>query len=376
MPVPADQAQVDAVIATLRKAERPLLLVGDGVRSAGAWDELAAFATAAGIPVVATMGGKPAIASEHPNFVGIIGRYSSIAANALTAQADCVLAFGTRLGGLATNGWLIPSPQATVLQIDRDAGALINPYCPTLGVIADIRLALGDLCTALDGAVVGTDRNWLVHCQATAAQWRATLVAQTRAVDEATPLSPLTVLSALLPYAHDSTLVADTGYMAAWTGVLFPVHRPDAYFRATGSLGWALPASLGVQLARSEKVICVTGDGGVGYHLADIETAVRYRLPVVILVLNNDCLAFEYHEQKYRWSGDVVAQANDFTRVDYAQAAQALGASGRRVETRDALVDALRAAMQASGPYVIDIAIDREAFPPVTNFDAHMQRVL
>ncbi len=217
VPVPADQAQVDAMIATLRKAERPLLLVGDGVRSAGAWDELAAFATAAGIPVVATMGGKPAIASEHPNFVGIIGRYSSIAANALTAQADCVLALGTRLGGLATNGWLIPSPQATVLQIDRDAGALINPYCPTLGVIADIRLALGDLCTALDGAVVGTDRNWLVHCQATAAQWRATLVAQTRAVDEATPLSPLTVLSALLPYAHDSTLVADTGYMAAWT---------------------------------------------------------------------------------------------------------------------------------------------------------------
>ncbi len=71
-----------------------------------------------------------------------------------------------------------------------------------------------------------------------------------------------------------------------------------------------------------------------------------------------------------------MAQADDFTRVDYAQAAQALGASGRRVETRDALVDALRAAMQASGPYVIDIAIDREAFPPVTNFDAHMQRVL
>lgn len=74
-------------------------------------------------------------------------------------------------------------------------------------------------------------------------------------------------------------LVADTGYMAAWTGVLFPTQRPEAYFRATGSLGWALPASLGVQLARKEKTVCITGDGGLSYHLADIETAVRYRLP-------------------------------------------------------------------------------------------------
>jgi acetolactate synthase-1/2/3 large subunit len=375
-PMPAQSVDIDTALAALRKAERPLILVGDGARAAGAWDELAAFATAAGLPVVATMGGKPAIASAHPNFIGIIGRYSSVAANALASEADCVLALGTRLGGLATNGWRIPAATATVIQIDRDPAAFVTPYCAAHTVTADLRLALAALGAAHDGKALGRDAAWLAHCQSIAARWRDELIAQTRAAHDATPLSPLTVLAELVPYASETTLVADTGYMAAWTGVLFPVHRPDAYFRATGSLGWALPASLGVQLARQEKVVCVTGDGGAGYHLADIETAVRYRLPVVILVLNNDCLAFEYHEQKYRWNGDVIAQANDFTRVDYARVAEGLGASARRVETRAALAEALAAAMQASGPYVIDVAIDREAFPPVTNFDAHMQRAL
>lgn len=374
---PPSEHDVMAIVQAMRRAQRPLLLVGDGVRAAGAWASLASLASAAGWPLVATMGGKPAIASDHPNFAGVIGRYSSVVANAIAAQADCVLALGTRLGGLATNGWRMPARGATVLQIDRDPTAFVNPYAPSLGMCADLDLAL----RAIEGALHATSAtpaagDWLAHCRTGAARWREELVRQTHAVGNASPLSPLTVIDALEGYASEATLVADTGYMAAWTGVLSPVRRPDAYFRATGSLGWALPASLGVQLARTEKVVCITGDGGVGYHLADIETAVRYRLPVVILVLNNDCLAFEYHEQKYRWQGDVVAEANDFTPVDYARAAHGLGAQGQRVQTREALVSALAIAMDAPGPYVIDIAIDREAYPPVTNFDAHMQRAL
>lgn len=164
--------------------------------------------------------------------------------------------------------------------------------------------------------------------------------------------------------------------MAAWTGVLYPIARYDSFFRAIGSLGWALPASLGVQMARQEKVVCITGDGGIGYHLADIETAVRYQLPVVILVMNNSALAFEYHEQKYRWNGNVVAEANDFGKIDFAMAATALGAQGAKVNNREELSAALARAMKSSIPFVIDVTIDKEAFPPVTNFDAVMERRL
>lgn len=369
-------AELASALDLLKGASRPVLFIGEGVRLAGAWAELALLSELAGIPIVSTAGGKPAVLTSHPNFCGIVGRYSSVTANKLVAEADCVLALGTRLGGLATNGYTLPSRQAIVIQIDHDPAALINTYAPRLGVRADIRVFLTDLLDLVKHKSLQTPSDWLERCRGDAAKWTARHREQLAAASGNAALSPLTVLDELSRYAGEITLVADTGYMAAWTGVLFPTLRYDAFFRAVGSLGWALPASLGVQIARKEKVVCVTGDGGAGYHLADIETAVRYKLPVLIIVMNNSALAFEYHEQKYRWNGNVVAEANDFGRVDFAAAGIALGARGARAANREEFAAAMALAMKAIDPFVIDVVIDKEAFPPVTNFDAVMERKL
>lgn len=368
--------ELASALELLKGASRPVLFIGEGVRLAGAWAELALLSELAGIPIVATAGGKPAVLTSHPNFCGIVGRYSSVTANRLMAEADCVLTLGTRLGGLATNGYTLPSRRATVIQIDHDPAALINTYAPRLGVRADIKVFLTDLLGVVKQQHLKAPSDWLKRCRSDAARWTEHHREQLVAASGSATLSPLTVLDELSRYAGEITLVADTGYMAAWTGVLFPTVRYDAFFRAVGSLGWALPASLGVQIARQEKVVCVTGDGGAGYHLADIETAVRYKLPVVIIVMNNSALAFEYHEQKYRWNGNVVAEANDFGRVDFAAAGIALGARGARVTGREEFAAAMALAMRASDPFVIDVVIDKEAFPPVTNFDAVMERKL
>ncbi|OAF07205.1 hypothetical protein AYJ54_17920 [Bradyrhizobium centrolobii] len=370
------QSDLASALDLLRTAERPVLFVGEGVRLAGAWAELALLSELAGIPLVATAGGKPAILASHPNFCGIVGRYSSVTANSLVAEADCILALGSRLGGLATNGYTLPNRRATVIQIDHAPVALINTYAPRLGILADIRVFLTDLLNLAKRESVKAAPDWLARCRADADRWTARHRELTAAASGNAVLSPLSVLDELSRYAGEITLVADTGYMAAWTGVLYPSLRYDSFFRAVGSLGWALPASLGVQMARAEKVVCVTGDGGAGYHLADIETAVRYRLPVVIIIMNNSALAFEYHEQKYRWNGNVVAQANDFGRVDFAATGIALGSRGARATNREEFATAMATAMKASDPFVIDVVIDKEAFPPVTNFDAVMEREL
>ena len=369
-----DEKAVEDALAALAKATKPMILVGEGVRFGDAGAALAAFAERAGLPVVATMGGKPAFLSSHPNFCGVVGRYSSVEANKLLAQADCVVAVGSRLGGLATNGYTIPSPKAVLIQIDTEAAAFANPYFPALRIHADASAALAALARSVKANAGWGD--WLALCRAKATVWAERLEARIAADAVAPTLTPFTVLAELRRYASEMSLVADTGYMAAWTGVVFPIERYDSFFRAVGSLGWALPATLGVQMARKEKAVCVIGDGGLGYHLADIETAVRYKLPVLVLVLNNSALAFEYHEQKYRWNGNVVAEANDFTEVDYAAAARALGADGHRIETREQLQKALAAGMASDRPCVLDIVIDREAFPPVTNFDAVLEREL
>jgi len=372
----ASLLDVSPVLAALVRAKRPMILAGEGVRIASAWDELAKLSVEAQLPIVTTMGGKPAVLGSHPNLCGVVGRYSSVNANKLLAQSDFVLAFGSRLGGLSTNGYSLPKSDAYLVQVDIDPSALVNRHAPDLPIVADLRAFLPALRQGAESAQVRGPQAWLGECRESAARWQKALAERTASASSAPVLSPLTVLDDLKRFANEITVVSDTGYMAAWTGVAFSLGRYDSFFRAVGSLGWALPASIGVQMARREKVVCITGDGGAGYHLTDIETAVRYKSPLVIVILDNGGLMFEYHEQKYRWKGNVVAEANDFGPMDYAAAARAMGATAWRAETRESFAAALSNAMKAEGPTVIHALVDREAFPPVTNFDAVMAREL
>jgi acetolactate synthase-1/2/3 large subunit len=130
-----------------------------------------------------------------------------------------------------------------------------------------------------------------------------------------------------------------------------------------------VPAALGAQLgAPDHRVVAVTGDGGVGYHLTELETAARNGIPAVVIVFNNSCLAFEYHEQKMHWE-NLVPTANDFLDVDYAAAARALGARGERVTTPAELEGAFRRALDAGEPTLVDVVTDREPLAPVTNYE-------
>ncbi|MCD8138284.1 MAG: hypothetical protein LUE17_00630, partial [Planctomycetaceae bacterium] len=219
----------------LRRAERPIILVGEGVRFAGAWDTLAAFSAKTGIPMVATMGGKPAVLASHPNFIGVVGRYSAVTANAILGDADVVLVLGSRLGGLATRGYGMPSRKATVLQVDRDPAAFANPYCPEVCLQSDMATALAQVEAALGGEKLAPA--WLDRCTDAAAAWRREVEQAVAGDEKPGVVSPMAFLASLSRYAKEITLVADTGYMAAWTGVLFPTARYDSFFRATGSLG-------------------------------------------------------------------------------------------------------------------------------------------
>lgn len=375
--VPPDDGTVRVVVENILAAKKPVILVGDGVVQARAEKALQTFAEALGIPVATTMGGKTSFPGDHPLNLGITGRYSAKVANDLVEDSDCVLVVGSRLGGLATNGYTVPNREAKILQIDTDPEVFDVTYPATVRLVADARLSLEALCRETKGRALGEDAVlWATMARQKIHAWRDEVKEATDRAANNPSLSPLEVITVLATYNREITIVADTGYMAAWTGVLYPTARPRSYFRAIGSLGWALPASLGVQLARSEKVVCVTGDGGIGYHLADIETAVRLRLSVIVVILNNGGLIFEYHEQKYRHQGRVIPEANDFTDANYSAVARALGAEGVRVQTRPEFERAFKVALESNRPTVIDVIVDREAFPPVTNFEKTLKRTI
>jgi acetolactate synthase-1/2/3 large subunit len=367
-------ADAEAVVQALTSAERPIILVGNGIHQSGAHGALLSVAERLGIPVATSSSGKGSIAETHELALGPVGRYSRNYANAALRDADVILAIGTQLGGMITDSYRLINPDARLIHVSVDPDALGQNFRTALGLVADARTfleAVLEACDRLGCASVDTSA-YVTHLTQERAAWRerrAGLAAHDG--NDGSPMRPEAVMAAVEAHmADDAILVADTGYAAAWAGALAEVRVAGRQFlRADGSLGWAFPAALGAQLAAPDKqVICITGDGGFGYHIGEIETAIRIGLPVVVIVLNNGTLAFEKHVQSLLY-GKIVPEVNDFHDVDYGRVARAFGAGGFRVTNANELNLALADALERRGPTIIDAIIDREAIAPVTRYD-------
>jgi acetolactate synthase I/II/III large subunit len=377
--VAPDAAAVRRALDALSTSSRPLILSGTGVMLSEAWDEMREFAEMVNVPVVTSLGGKGTIDETHPLAVGLIGRYSRKVANDLTGEADLLFVVGSRLGGMVTNGWRVPAPGTRIIHVDADATVMGTTYREEVGVVGDAKLSLRALIDAFRSAGTTPSYNdWTAHVTARVGQWRL----RAKAVAESRPpgpgaIHPAAVIAALRQQLEPTdVLVTDTGYMGAWAGALYPVTAPGRHFlRAAGSLGWALPASMGAALASpGRRVACVIGDGGVGYHLMELETALRCGIDVTVVVLNNRSLAFEYHGQKLQWNNRVLPKVNDFLDVDYAAVARSLGAEGIRVDHVVDLTAALHEALTCGRPALLDVRVDKEVWAPVTNFETIVPR--
>jgi acetolactate synthase-1/2/3 large subunit len=387
----ADPSTLAGAADLLLGAQRPVILAGGGVLLSGAHAELAELAALTGIPVATSMGGKGAIAETHGLALGVVGRYSRKVANDILAEADLVLAVGTRLGGLVSDSWRKPSAQARIIHIDADPAVLGATYREEVSILADARLGLAALTAEIRGRGDGSrgDRSrgdsgrgdsgtWAKRAGERVQAWRGE-VARAQASSRPGALHPAAVIAAVRDaLAPADILVADTGYMGAWTGALFEVTEAGRhYLRAAGSLGWAFPASIGASLAAPDAtVLCVSGDGGIGYHLMELETALRCGAPVVVVVLNNQSLAFEYHDQRFLYGNRIVPQVNDFLDVNYADVAVAAGAGGIRVTQPEQLGPALAKAISAHGPFLVDVLVDKEVHAPVSVFERTVPRAV
>jgi acetolactate synthase-1/2/3 large subunit len=378
-PPAPDPSALERAAAVIEEAVRPVVMAGSGVLLAGAEADLARLAEGATLPVVTTAGGKGAFDEAHPLSLGVAGRYSRKVANDLLARADVVLAAGTRLGALATDGYRLPAQGARIIQIDIDPDVLGTTRPVEVAIQADLSSALAGLADRLAGSSYEPPSAWIEEVRADVAAWNEELSRLVEQRDNGESLQGEQVLTALRAHASDDdTLVSDTGYMAAWTAAIYQLRKAGRfYFRCGGSLGWAFAAALGVQLARPmSRTFCVIGDGGLGYHIGDLETAVRLGIPTVTIVLNNRSLAYEYHIQKHLYDETIVAEVNDFADTDYGAVARAFGAFGERVATMEDLDLALSHALSERRPALIDVVIDKEQLAPVTSYESVLERLL
>ncbi|HLI30592.1 MAG TPA: thiamine pyrophosphate-binding protein [Terriglobia bacterium] len=365
---------LERAIGLLSSAEKPVILAGGGVMLSEAWHELTALAEALNVPVVTTMAGKGSIADAHPLSVGAAGRYSRKVANETLGAADFCLAVGTRLGSMGTDVFKYPRKGARIVHIDLDPIALGRTYREDLSILADAKTALVMLRDAARASKLNGSRwaEWTKEVQGNVAAWRADVERFSREPMLEGRINPYHIMRLLDQYlAGDDMLVADTGYMAAWAvTVLQQKQAGRNTLRAAGSLGWAFPATFGAKLAVGGKrrVFGLSGDGGVGYHLADLETALRLKIPAIQIVMNNCTLAFEYHVQKYVHN-EMCPEASEFLDVPFADVARAFGCHGERVTTAEQFIPALRRAEESGKPAVVDVVVSPELPPPVTRYE-------
>ncbi|SDH86168.1 thiamine pyrophosphate-binding protein [Paraburkholderia phenazinium] len=359
---PAASAEDIRTAATaLRKAERPIIVAGSGIRASRAQAALLKFARFARIPVATSLDAKAAIPESDTLCTGVVGDYSRDTANIAVSEADFVLFVGSSTGSMTTRGWSVPVPGVPAVQIDIDPRELGRNYPLIVGLIGDPAAVLEQLGVELAGPV-GSPQ-WIDRIAALREEW-GKLAAQYENSDTS-PIRPERLCSMLSESLPEGALVAvDTGHAAGWAARHLYLNRSgQALIRAAGSLGWSFPASLGAKCANPMRpVVCFTGDGAFYYHLAEMETAVRYGINTVTVVNNNH----GFNQERVLWGEDAALEKNwKFGRVDFAAVAETLGMKAYRVERASDFRGAFKDALAAGRPALIDVYTDPSAVVPI-----------
>ncbi len=353
-PRPSDE-DVAGVLGELSHAERPVVVAGAGVLRSGAEDDLREFAERTGVPVLAAWRRHDVFPNDHPLYAGHLqmGTHPDIVRT--LSGADLVLAAGSRLGEITVQNYTAVTDQR-VVAIDLDPGMLGKSHPVVLGVAADAGAALRELVAAAPDDVPAARASWAAERRA--AYEAATAVSEAEHTDRVDSRQVIRLLRAGLP--DNAVITNDAGNFAGWLHTFFRFRRPHTYIgAASGAMGYALPAAIGAQLAHPDRsVVAVAGDGGAMMTVQELETAVRLRTPVVLVIMNNNMYGSIRMHQERAHPGRVVGSA--LGNPDFAALAQAFGAAGETVRSDAEFAAALAKALLRDGPTVIEVVTDPE----------------
>jgi acetolactate synthase-1/2/3 large subunit len=367
----ADPVAVENALKLLASAQRPMIVAGGGVAWSDARAEVVQLAEKLSIPVATSLNAKGTIVETHPLSVGVCGGYSRGCANQAVAAADVVMFIGSHTGGQVTTGWKIPRPGTKIIHIDIDAEEMGRNYPTEVALVGDARTVLQQMIAAVPkaetSAKAGRDA-WLAQVQGLVADWRKSFDALLHS--DAVPMRPERLcheISQALP--ADGILVSDTGHSGIWTGALVDFLKPgQRMIRCAGSLGWALPGAIGVKCgAPASTVVAFAGDGGFYYHIAELETAARYGINIVMVVNNNSSLNQEIPLIDDAYGDKLTERSRElwgFREVNFAKVAENMGCVGIRVENPADLPAAFAKAFAAGRPVVLDVVTDYRAMAP------------
>jgi len=362
------EAELEKVVEALQlltTAKRPIIVAGGGVTASGARDELVSLAEKLSIPVATSLNAKAMFPSDHPLAVGVPGSYSRACANQAVCEADLVFFIGSHTGGQVTNGYRIPPQGTPIIQLDINPEELGRNYPIQLGMQGDVRNSLRAMIRQVETAEPRTQ--WIDRVQKLVRNWKESV--SDKVNSDMVPILPERLCRELTDHLpSDAILVSDTGHSGIWTGTMIDLKHTDQIFvRCSGSLGWGLPAAMGAKCAQPDRpVLCFTGDGGIWYHLSELDTAMKCGINAVILVNNNHSLNQEKGGVESVYGGRTPGSDELwlFPDADFAGIAESMGCFGITVHKPGQLASALDQAFTAEKPAIVDVKTHIEGIAP------------
>lgn len=367
-----DASRVQAAADILAEAKSALIICGGGPVIAGAEAALHRLASLLDMPVATTVSGQGSIAETDPLALGVVGSNGGVASTRVAVdEADVIVFVGCRAGSVTTERWRSPGPDTRIIHIDSDPDVIGANYPTEVAIVADARTTLDALADAL--STMAASQNGQVRA---ARAWQAKLDDFRPLADSAErPIRPEAVIAGLMSILPDDVIIcADPGTPCPYFSAHYRWPRAGRRFitnRAHGALGYSLAAAMGAQVGQPDAtVLSVMGDGSFGFACGELETIVRYGLPVKAIVFSNATYGWIKAGQNAGF--DKRFYNVDFSRTDHAAVASAFGVRSWTVDDPAQLKQVLSEALAHNGPALVDVISQplHEASAPVSEWIA------
>ncbi len=354
--------QVKKALDFILKSKRPVVYAGGGVLLSNASKELTKFSEKLGLPTTTTLMGLGGFPGTHPLFLGMLGMHGTYTANMAVTDTDCLIAIGSRFDDRVTGKIAEFAPYAGVVHIDIDPTSISKNVKVDIPIVGDVKKVLNDLLKALPKAAQlkkfkENTRPWSDEI----AKWSS----EHSLTYDRTPgerIKPQYVVEKLYEATKgDAIITTEVGQNQMWAAQFFKFDKPRTFLTSggLGTMGYGFPAAIGAQIAFPRKtVIDIAGDGSIQMNIQEIATAVQYRLPVIVAILNNMVLGMvrQWQELFYdkRYSHTCMSVAPDYVKL-----AEAYGAAGFKVtETADVEKVIKKALKIKDRPVIIDFRVE------------------
>ncbi|EMX6284875.1 MULTISPECIES: acetolactate synthase 3 large subunit [Providencia] len=340
------KGQIKKALTKLVSAKKPVFYIGGGAINANCSAELIELAEKLQLPVVSTLMGLGAFPETHKQSVGMLGMHGTYEANKVMHNSDVIFAVGVRFDDRTTNNLEKYCPNATVIQIDVDPTSISKTVNADIPIVGDAKLTLKQMLGQLDQASAKQDNQALTAWWKEIEQWRNKQCL--RYEISQTKVKPQQAIEMIYRLTKGEAYVtSDVGQHQMFAALYYPFDKPRHWINSggLGTMGFGLPAALGVKLAHPKStVVCVTGDGSIQMNIQELSTALQYGLPVLVLNLNNGFLGMVKQWQDMIYQGR-HSQSYMQSLPDFIKLAQAYGHVGISIATPDELEEKLKQAL-------------------------------